>query len=77
MRQTIFIPTYNRADTLPRLYESIKNQEFKDFCWLIIDDGSQDNTEAIVDGFIKEGVLNITYVKKENGGKHTAQRIGL
>ena len=75
MRQTIFTPTYNRADTLPRLYESIKNQEFKDFCWLIIDDGSQDNTEAIVDGFIKEGVLNITYVKKENGGKHTAQRM--
>lgn len=75
MRQTVFTPTYNRADTLPRLWESIKKQTFKDFCWLIIDDGSQDNTKAIVDGFINEGVLDITYVKKENGGKHTAQRM--
>lgn len=75
MRQTIFTPTFNRASTLPRLYESIKAQEFKDFCWLIVDDGSQDNTQAIVDVFIKEGILDITYVRKDNGGKHTAQRM--
>ena len=41
---TIFTPTYNRVKTLPRLYKSLKNQSCKDFIWLIVDDGSQDNT---------------------------------
>ena len=53
MRQTIFTPTYNRANTLPRLYESIKSQQFKDFCWLIIDDGSRDETYALVKSWLK------------------------
>ncbi len=75
MRQTLFTPTYNRADTLPRLYDSIKQQTFKDFKWLIIDDGSSDNTKQVVDLFIQEGIIDITYIRKENGGKHTAQRM--
>ena len=75
MRQTLFTPTYNRADTLPRLYDSIKQQTFKDFLWLIIDDGSNDNTKEVVDSFISEGIVSIKYIHKENGGKHTAQRL--
>jgi len=75
MRQTLFTPTYNRADKLPRLYDSVKKQTFKDFIWLIIDDGSTDNTKEVVRSFINEGVVNIRYVYKENGGKHTAMKM--
>ena len=50
---TIFTPAYNRAHTLPRTYKSLKRQDCKDFVWLIIDDGSSDNTKELVDGWIK------------------------
>lgn len=73
MRQTVFTPTYNRAGTLPRLWKSIKKQTFKDFVWLIVDDGSTDNTKQVVEGFIAEDQIPVRYVYKPNGGKHTAQ----
>lgn len=69
---TIFTPTFNRADTLKRLYESLKAQEFKDFEWLIIDDGSTDNTAEIVQEFISESRINIRYVYQANSGKQSA-----
>lgn len=69
---TICTPTYNRANTLKRVFESLKKQEFKDFEWLIIDDGSTDNTKEVVDEFIREGFFPIRYYYKENGGRHTA-----
>jgi glycosyltransferase involved in cell wall biosynthesis len=69
---TVCTPTYNRAHTLPRVFQSLKKQQFKDFEWLIIDDGSTDNTKQIVDGFIKEANFPIRYYYKENGGRHTA-----
>ena len=75
MRNTLWTPTYNRARFLPRLYESVKNQTFKDFEWLIIDDGSTDDTKEVVQSFIDEGVVRICYVYKENGGKHTAMKL--
>lgn len=69
---TIITPTYNRAHTLPRVYESLKNQTFKDFKWLIMDDGSTDNTSEVVKQFQQENILNINYYKKENSKKfHT------
>lgn len=71
-RLTYFTPTYNRAHDLPKLYESLCNQTNKDFIWLIIDDGSKDNTRELVDGWIKENRIEIDYVCKENGGKNTA-----
>ena len=77
MRNTLWTPTYNRARFLPRLYESVKNQTFKDFEWLIIDDGSTDDTKEVVQSFIDEGVVRIRYVYKENGGKHTALNLGI
>lgn len=82
---TIFTPTYNRADLLPRLYKSLCEQkidfdsdgdENPVFEWLIVDDGSTDNTEEIVHGFIAEQSLPIRYYKKSNGGKHTAINYG-
>lgn len=70
---TIFTPTYNRIHTLPRVYESLKTQKCKDFIWLIIDDGSSDNTGELVREWKKEEKdFEIRYIYKENGGMHTA-----
>lgn len=73
IRLTVFTPAYNRAHTLPRTYESLCNQKCKDFCWLIIDDGSTDDTEQLVKGWMeKDNGFEIQYIYKENGGMHTA-----
>lgn len=77
MKLTIFTATYNRAHLLPRLYESIKSQDITDVEWLIVDDGSTDNTEQEVGKYAEEGLVDIKYIKKENGGKHTAFNVGL
>lgn len=73
---TIFTPTYNRAHLLPVLYDSLCRQTSKDFEWLIVDDGSTDNTEAIVRPWLSEMSFSVRYYKKENGGKHTAINMG-
>ncbi|WP_436862363.1 glycosyltransferase family 2 protein [Staphylococcus caeli] len=73
---TIFTPTYNRAHTLPRLFESLLNQTNYDFEWLIVDDGSTDNTEQLVKTFVTEK-FSIRYIKQNNGGKHIATNVGL
>lgn len=73
IRLTVFTPAYNRAHTLPRTYESLCNQKCKDFCWLVIDDGSTDDTAQLVKGWIeKDNGFEIRYIYKENGGMHTA-----
>lgn len=72
---TIFTPAYNRAHLLPRLYESLCRQSSRDFCWLIIDDGSTDNTRELVQGWIAEERLSIRYEYKPNGGMHTAHNL--
>ena len=72
MRITVFTPTYNRANTLYRVYNSLINQTYKDFEWLIIDDGSSDNTNQVVNEFINENKINIHYFYQENKGKHIA-----
>lgn len=69
---TVLTPTYNRSKNLIDLYNSLSIQSCDDFEWLIIDDGSTDDTNAIVESFIKEASFTITYKKKANGGKHTA-----
>ncbi len=78
MRFTIFTPAYNRAHTLGRLFESLKKQSFQDFEWLVVDDGSTDNTEALVQSFISQKpFFEIRYIKTENGGKHRAINRGM
>lgn len=70
---TIFTPAYNRAHTLPRTYESLCQQNCKDFIWLVVDDGSQDNTAELVKQWqAKDNGFEIQYIYKENGGMHTA-----
>lgn len=73
----IYTPTYNRSKELSRLYESLCKQENKDFFWLIIDDGSTDNTREKIEMWIAENILDIQYIYKENGGKHTAINVAL
>ena len=72
IKLTYFTPTYNRATLLQKLYDSLKLQTNKNFIWLIIDDGSSDNTKEIVSNWINEKIITIQYVYKENGGKNTA-----
>ena len=69
---TVFTPTYNRAYILPCLYESLCNQTCKDFEWLIIDDGSIDETESLVKSWIDENKIQIRYFYQENSGKSSA-----
>lgn len=68
---TVFTPTYNRAHTLGRTYESLLRQTDQDFEWLVIDDGSTDNTRRLVQGWIAEDKIPIRYIHKENGGLYT------
>jgi len=70
---TVFTPTYNRIHTLPRVYESLLKQSNKDFIWLIVDDGSSDNTDELVKEWQKnDNGFEIQYVYKKNGGMHSA-----
>ena len=77
---TIVTPTYNRADRLPMLFDSLCKQSCKDFEWLCIDDGSSDDTEKVISQFIRQNSQNefsfpIKYIYKKNGGKHSALNI--
>ena len=72
---TIFTPTYNRAHTLRRTYESLCRQTCRDFEWLVVDDGSTDSTRDLVRQFMAEERIDIHYIQKENGGLHTGYNV--
>ena len=69
---TIFTPAYNRAHTITRTYESLCRQTCKDFEWLVIDDGSTDNTCRLVEKWIEEDIIPIRYIYQHNQGMHGA-----
>ena len=69
---TVITPTYNRGKLLQNLYQSLAKQDCKDFHWIVIDDGSTDDTGKYIEKMKKEADFPISYYKKENGGKHTA-----
>lgn len=76
VKLTVFTPAYNRAHTLLRTYESLCRQSCKDFCWLIVDDGSTDDTAAMVQEWMQcDNGFVIEYIYKENGGMHTAHNV--
>lgn len=68
---TIFTPTYNRSYCLDILYKSLCSQTNQDFIWMLIDDGSSDNTHKLIQTWKAENKIDITYIYKENGGMHT------
>ncbi len=72
---TVFTPAYNRAHLLSRLYDSLCRQSSKDFCWLIVDDGSTDSTRELANGWVEDNKIPIRYVYKENGGMHSAHNV--
>jgi len=74
---TVFTPTYNRAAKLHRVYESLCAQTMSDFEWLIVDDGSTDETEMTVRVWIDEGRFPIRYIRQHNHGKHVAFNTGV
>lgn len=76
MKISIITPTYNRANTLPKLYESLINQEMIDFEWILVDDGSNDGTEKLVEKWQFENKIKIKYFKKTNEGKTRAVNFG-
>ena len=69
---TIFTPAYNRAHTITRTYESLCRQTRKDFEWLVVDDGSTDNTRVLVEKWIEENKIPIRYIYQQNQGMHGA-----
>lgn len=77
MKQTFFsiiTPTYNRADRLIKAFQSLNSQTFRDFEWVIIDDGSTDDTTNTVAQFAETANFNLIYHKIPHGGKHMAIR---
>ncbi len=69
---SVLTPTYNREKELKGLYSSLCSQIDSDFIWVICDDGSKDQTGKMAEKWINEGRIRIKYLKKPNGGKHTA-----
>ena len=75
---TVFTPTYNRGYIISNLYESLQRQTVNDFEWIVIDDGSIDNTSHLFEKWLNEtNSFSIAYEKVENGGKHRAINKGI
>lgn len=78
MRITVFTPTYNRGYIIEKLYDSLKKQSFNDFEWIVVNDGSTDDTDEIFAQILKnDNDFPINYIKTINGGKHRAINIGV
>lgn len=74
---TVLTPSYNRGNLLKNLYQSLRDQIFDDFEWIVVDDGSTDSTSEIIAHFKEDKKIVIKYIKQSNGGKHTAINAGV
>ena len=75
---TVFTPAYNRADLLSRCYKSMQEQTNQNFVWMVIDDGSTDNTlEVLKKWEMERNTFEFVYYTKKNGGLHTAYNMAI
>jgi glycosyltransferase involved in cell wall biosynthesis len=74
---TVFTPTFNRAHTLHRVFDSLRNQTLRHFEWVIVDDGSTDNTPELVKKWVEKATFPIRYFRQPNSGKHIAHNIAV
>lgn len=74
---TVFTPTFNRGDMLIKLYKSLCKQTNQSFIWLIVDDGSKDDTKEIVNKFMLDKIIDIYYYQQDNAGKYVAHNTGV
>lgn len=74
---SVITPTYNRAHLLERCYHSLCEQDFEEFEWIVVDDGSSDNTRETVQSFFNENLISIRYIYQSNSGKHIAHNRGV
>lgn len=72
---TVFTPTYNRSHLLPRVYKNLKSQTSTDFIWMIVDDGSTDDTKSLVEQWQLENRVEIVYIYKINEGMHSGHNV--
>ena len=73
----LLTPTFNRSNKITTLYNSLSHQTDKDFTWVVVDDGSTDDTETVFKALLKNSSIDIVYFKKDNGGKSNAINAGL
>lgn len=72
---TVFTPTYNRAYIIEKLYRSLQQQTKKNFEWIIVDDNSADNTENLIETFMRDdNDFSIKYIKQEHGGEASCNK---
>lgn len=74
---TVYTPTYNRRHTLPKLYESLLGQTSQDFEWIVVDDGSTDDSISLLKQWQSEAPFKIKVFRKENGGLHTGYNVAI
>lgn len=74
---TVFTPTFNRAHTLHRVFESLQAQTCRDFEWLVIDDGSTDGTPALMERYQTEAAFPVRYLREPHRGAHHAHNLSL
>lgn len=72
MKFTVFTPVYNRRDKIHRVWDSLRSQTFRDFEWIVVDDGSTDNVMEILAIYKNEADFPVTILRQENKGKHFA-----
>lgn len=74
---TIFTPTYNRSELIYRVFHCLVNQINNNFVWIVVNDGSTDNTDNVLIDILNQNIIPIMYISKSNGGKHSAFQVAL